>query len=187
MKYLILLLLSFNCFADNYHQFSARYRIGEEISHLEVVRDIGGQFDFRREIGPVFYEGSVYASKSNLSDTQGANIGLGFNYEGHSISINLMADQNFEQWRIKEGDCKACDLDWINHNSRTHVYVKYQFHSQYFNPIIEYHKIVKDRDELMKDRIYYGLRINTDRISKDMFAKIMSDGNLTTFNIGFKY
>lgn len=187
IKYLILLLLSFGSIADNYHEFSARYRDGEHISHLPIKNDIGIQFDFRRDIGVFSYRGGIYVSKSNLSDTHGGYAGAGFNYNGNSVTINYAGEQSYEKWRIKSGECKACDLDWINSNWRDSAYIRYEFDRYNIKPFVEYHKIIHDRDELLNNRINYGVEYSHKISDKRVFVRISHDSELTLINLGFVY
>lgn len=187
MKYLILLLLSFSAIAENYHDLSVRYRDGDNISHLSIKNDIGIQFDFRRDISAFSYRGGVYVSKSNLSDTNGFYIGTGVNYKYHAISINYAGEQNHEKWRIQKGDCKACNLDWINSNWRDSYFVRYDFDKYSFKPFVEYHKIIHDRDELLDNRFNFGVQYSFKVIDRDLFIRASHDSEFMLVNIGFVY
>ncbi len=192
MKYLILiitLVITTLTFADDYHQFSARYRTSpiDTISHLDIKNDVGVQFDFRRDLSDFFYTGSIYATKANVSDTQGFTAGLGYSLGSHSLSLNYFGEQNYEKWRIQEGECKACNLDWINSNWRSNYYIEYEYQFRDFKLFTSYHHVVKDRDELLDNRYTVGLEYAAKFIDRPAFFRVMYDQHLTTFNLGFTY
>lgn len=192
MKFLIsaaLILLTSSVDANNFHQFSARYRTSpiNTISHLDIKNDIGIQFDFKRSVGYVFYEGSIYVSKANVSDTQGFSVGSGFTYKKHSLSTGYHGEQNYEKWRIEEGTCKACNLDWINSNYRASKYIRYTYEYKEFTPLLEYQFVQKDRDEMLDNRLVVGIKYVRKLYDQNIFLSVKYNQHLTTFNIGFKY
>ena len=196
MKYIFLLLISFNCFAD-YHQFTARYQAGKELSDLDSDNLVGIGFEFKRNFGKFFYVGEIHYQEGGSLDQRGLEIGGGYEFSNIRFTYKYFNEGLHEYWDSGKTS-KGSPIVVKDSDSRELHRIKFEHILDFDRYILEYGYsaswLPSERDKYQHGAHATGIYKYDDRLSLVArcdyyldyeFSERYLDSPL--FQIGFRY
>jgi len=110
----------------DYHQFTARYQRGAELSDLDSDNLVGMGFEFKRKFGNLFYIGEVHYQEGGSIDQRGLEIGAGYELYNFRFTYKYFNEGMHEYWNTNR-ESKGSPIVVKDVDSRELHRLKYEY------------------------------------------------------------